>query len=273
MVGATGKTGRQVVRSVSSIGGVEVRAASRRSSIRFDWDDSATWAPAVDGVDAMYVVDSQQGDAPESMAKFAHLARGEGVSHAVLLSSRDVVVSDRPKDADVVRALQDSGLTWTVLRPTWFMQNFAEWDLFRDRIIQGRVVGTSGDGLEPFIDTRDIADVAAAALLNPGRHAGHDYQLSGPDLLTFADAVRAIGDAARIDVRFEQVTDAEFRTHMTIDHGVDDDFAAELSTLFGWIRQGRNAHVSGGVQEVLGRPPRTFSDFATESAAQGVWRG
>ncbi|ORM36673.1 NmrA family NAD(P)-binding protein [Williamsia sp. 1135] len=239
----------------------------------FDWDDRTSWAPVVDGVDAVYLVDSQQSDAAQSMSDFTVMAKRAGVTHAVLPSSRDAVVSHRPGDAAVVSAVQSSGMTWTVLRPTWFMQVFSEWDLFRDSIVEGRLAGTSGDGREPFIDTRDIGDVAAASLLDPERHAGKDYQLSGPDLMTFADAAGSIGQAAGTDVDYEQMADQDFVAYLAERRGVAGPLAADLAQVFGWIREGRNAHVSGGVREVLGRAPRSFADFIEEAAAQGVWAG
>lgn len=272
VLGATGKTGRQVVRSLSARDGVEIGVASRRGPVTFDWNDRDTWAPAVDGVDAVYLVDSQKADAAQSMSEFTKVAHRSGVSHAVLLSSRDAVVSDRPADAAVVAAVQASGMTWTVLRPTWFMQVFSEWDLFRDSVIERCVAGTSGEGLEPFIDTRDIGDVAAAALMDPEAHAGQDYQISGPDLLTFGAAAGLIGRASGVDVEFEQIADDEFIAYLAEQRGVTGPLAPDLVQVFSWIREGRNAHVSGGVQEVLGRPPRRFADFAREAAAQGVWR-
>jgi uncharacterized protein YbjT (DUF2867 family) len=272
VLGATGKTGRQVVRALTSVDGVEVRAASRSAKVRFDWDDRSTWASAVEGVDAVYLVDSQRSDAAQSMSDFTDVARRGGVAHAVLLSSRDAVVSHRPVDAAVVSAVKASGMTWTVLRPTWFMQVFSEWDLFRDSVIDRRLAGTSGSGLEPFIDTRDIGDVAAASLLHPERHAGKDYQLSGPDLLTFEGAAGAIGKVVGADVEFEQMADEDFVAYLTGRRGVAGPMAEDLTQVFGWIREGRNAHLSAGVREVLGRPPRTFDDFVREAAAQGVWR-
>jgi uncharacterized protein YbjT (DUF2867 family) len=270
VLGATGKTGRQVVRSLNASDGV-VRPASRHAPVRFDWDDRSTWEQVVEGVDAMYLVDSQKADAAQSMSDFTELARRSGVSHAVLLSSRDAVVSHRPVDAAVVTAVQSSGLSWTVLRPTWFMQVFSEWDLFRDSIIEGRLAGTSGDGLEPFIDTRDIADVAAASLLDPQRHAGKDYELSGPQLLTFGGAAGLIGRTTQREVTFEQMTDTDFAAHLAEHRGVSGPLVEDVTQVFGWIREGRNAHLSGGVQEALGRPPRMFVDFVQEAAAQGVW--
>lgn len=274
VLGATGKSGRQVVRSLNSIDDVDVdiRPVSRNSPVRFDWDDRTTWAPVVDGVDAMYLIDSQQVDAAQTMTDFTELAYRRGVSHAVLLSSRDVVVSHRPGDAEVVRAVQESGMTWTVLRPTWFMQDFSEWDLFRDSIIEGLMVGTSGAGLEPFVDTRDIGDVAASTLLDRERHAGMDYQLSGPQLFTFGDVAALIGQATHAKIGFEQLADDEFTDYMINSRGVDGELVNDLTMLFGWIREGRNAHVSDGIEKVLGRPPRTFADFARDASAQGVWR-
>src|SRR5690606_950879 len=149
-------------------------------STRFDWYDYDTWEPALAGATAVYLVDSQGPEAAGLMAAFSRAAVERGVRRLVLLSSRDWrVIGDA-----VERAVTESGGAWTILRPTWFAQNFSEDPMLSEPVDAGLVELSTGDGLEPFVHADDIADVAAEVLLHDG-HAGRTYELSGPRLMSF----------------------------------------------------------------------------------------
>ncbi len=146
-------------------------------------------------------------------------------------------------------------------RPSWFAQNFTE-GVFADGVRQGVLAAPAGDGLEPFIDADDIADVAAALLLDAdGRHAGKDYDLSGSVSYTFAQAAEVLSGALGHPVAYVDVAPADFIAGATA-AGVPDDYAALLGGLFEIIRNGWDAAVSDGVQQVLGRAPRSLEDWA-----------
>lgn len=270
VLGGTGKTGRRVVTRLRQRGRT-VRAASRAGQTRFDWGDESTWAPALEGVEAAYLIDSQGADAAVTLGSFSALAVTGGVERLVLLSARDWAVSGGEEMLGVERAVQDSGGQWTVLRPTWFVQNFGEEPFLRDPIVRGEVVLSAGDGLEPFIDAEDIADVAVAALTEEG-HAGQTYELSGPRLLTFGAAVEEIARATGRDIRYRPVSAAEYAAHAA-QSAVPAEFADVVNMLFGWIRAGRNSHLSDGVQRALGREPRDVSGYFAATAATAVWHG
>ncbi len=270
VLGGTGKTGRRVV-SRLRLHGYPVRAASRTAVTHFDWSDASTWAPALEGVEAAYLVDSQAADAADSLGSFSELAVSSGVQRLVLLSARDWAVSGGAAMLAAERAVQDSGATWTILRPTWFVQNFAEESFLRDPVLRGEVVLSAGDGLEPFIDAEDIVDVAVAALTEDG-HAGQTYELSGPRLLTFGAAVEQIARATGRDIAYRPVSPSEYAAHAE-QRGLPTELAAVLNMLFGWISEGRNAQLSDGVQRVLGHEPRDVTDYIRATAATGVWHG
>lgn len=270
VLGATGKTGRRVVAQLEQRSAT-VRAASRRSSTRFDWNDRETWAPAMAGVRAVYLVDSQAPDAAETLGAFSAQAVSEGVAHLVLLSSRDAGVSGGLTWLEGERAVREAGTAWTILRPTWFMQNFSEEPYLRGPVQSGTLTLSTGTGLEPFIDAEDIAEVAATVLTEPG-HAGQIYDLSGPRLLTFGDALAEIATATGRDLRYVPVSSAEYATYAA-ELGVSPGLSEALVLLFGWIAEGRNAHLSDGVHRVLGREPRDFTTYAKTAAATGVWAG
>ena len=167
------------------------------------------------------------------------------------------------------RIVQESGVDWTVVRASWFTQNFSEGE-FLEMVLDGAITLPATDVAEPFVDANDIADVAVAALTESG-HAGEIYELTGPRLLTFADVAREISEAAGRDVQFVEIP-AEAFASAVARSGAPAEIAWLLNYLFETVLDGRNAYLTDGVQRALGRPPKDFSDYAREIAATGVWR-
>src|SRR5919202_1235635 len=264
VLGGTGKTGRRVVQRLAARA-IPTRVGSRSGEPPFDWDDQATWAPALDGVGSVYVshsLDAVPG-AAETVGSFADLAVKSGARRLVLLSGRGEAEAER-----VEQAVRDSGAELTILRSTWFAQNFSE-NYFVDGLLAGELALPAGDTPEPFVDADDIADVAVAALTDD-RHIGQLYELSGPRLLTFAEAVTEIAEATGRQMHYVPVS-IEDHAAAAAEHGVPDDVITLLTYLFTEVLDGRNAHLADGVQRALGREPRDFADYAREAAASGVW--
>ncbi|MER5970139.1 NAD(P)H-binding protein [Streptomyces sp. NPDC002055] len=263
----TGKTGRRVAERLEKRG-LPVRIGSRSAETPFDWEDPATWAPVLHGVDAAYLVyypDMAVPGAADAVRRFAALAVEAGVRRLVLLSGRG-------EEAALVgeRAVRESGADWTILRGSWFAQNFSEHFLL-EPVLSGEIALPAGAVAEPFVDAGDIADVAVAALTEDG-HAGRVYELTGPRLLTFQDVAGEIGRAAGREVRYVPVSAAEYAAAATAE-GVPEDLVSLMTYLFTEVLDGRNASLSDDVRRVLGRAPRDFVDFAREAAAAGVWSG
>jgi uncharacterized protein YbjT (DUF2867 family) len=265
VLGGTGKTGRRVAQRLTARG-VPVRIGSRSGEPPFEWHDRASWAPALDGIRAAYVVyypDLAMPQADATIRSFAELAVDRGVRRLVLLSGRGeqgALASER--------ALQDAGGDWTVVRASWFSQNFSE-DYLLEPVLDGRIVLPAGEVEEPFVDADDIADVAVAALTGQG-HAGRVYEVTGPRLLTFADAAAEISKATGRHIEYVPVSPEEYAA-TAAGHGVPAELATFLTELFTEVLDGRNAHLTDGVQRALGRQPRDFRDFARDTAATGVW--
>jgi len=265
VLGGTGKTGGRVVRRLTARG-LPVRVGSRSGEPPFDWDDPATWALAVRDVESVYVSyypDLAVPGAVDTVRSFAKLAVENGVTRLVLLSGRGEEGAELSE-----RAVRDSGADWTILRSSWFSQNFSEGYLL-DPVLSGEVALPVGDVAEPFVDAEDIADLAAAALTQEG-HAGQLYELTGPRLLTFAEAVEEIGRAAGREVRFAPVSMEQYLSRLA-ELDVPAEFVSLLTYLFTEVLDGRNAHLADGVQRALGRTPRDFGDYALDAAATGVW--
>jgi len=162
----------------------------------------------------------------------------------------------------------ESGLDWTILRASWFNQNFSE-AFLRDFVLSGVVALPAGEVTEPFIDADDIADVAVAALTETG-HTGQLYELTGPSLLTFDEVVGEIARVSGREIKYVPITTEDFVAGMK-EQGIPDEYVSLVSYLFTEVLDGRNSHVTDGVQRALGRPPREFKQYAKDAAATGVW--
>jgi uncharacterized protein YbjT (DUF2867 family) len=267
VLGATGKTGRRVEQRLATRG-VPTRVGSRSGEPPFDWEDKATWAPALHDVESVYVSYFPDLAVPGALAavrSFAELAVESGVRRLVLLSGRGEEEAQRTE-----LAVQEAGAEWTIVRCAWFSQNFSE-NYLLEPILGGEVVLPAGDIPEPFVDADDIADVAVAALTDAG-HAGQIYELTGPRLLTFAEAIGEIAEATGRKIRYLPVSVEEYAS-MLAEQGVPSEFVWLLTYLFSEVLDGRNVYLTDGVQRALGREPKDFTVYAREVAATGIWDG
>lgn len=262
---ATGKTGRRITQRLGAHG-IAVRAGSRAAVPPFDWEHPSTWPAALDGATAAYIAyspDLAMPGAVDTVDAFCRAATDAGVNKLVLLAGRGEPAARAAED--VVRR---SGARWTIVRASFFAQNFSEDHLY-EPIVAGELALPAGDVAEPFVDADDIADVVTAALLDE-RHDGQTYDVTGPRLMTFADAVAEISVAAAREVRYVAVTPAEYLAD-AVEHGVPMPLAEALTELFVEVLDGRNAHLGHGVRDALGRRPRDFRDYAVATAASGTW--
>jgi uncharacterized protein YbjT (DUF2867 family) len=262
VLGATGTTGRRLTRRLRSAGAA-VRAASRHGEVRFEWADPTTWDAAVTGATRMYLM------APHELPidpLFVERAVKQGVRHIVLLSSRGIEEMGDDRLLAAERSVRESGADWTILRPDWFDQNFDE-GFLQPAVQAGGFALPVGDTRFACIDADDIAAVAAAVLTGGG-HAGQSYELTGPDALSFAEAVRIISEASGRPIRFA---------------GSDDDYLAQEAGL-GMPEEQTRQTIAGfaalgdqpptdAVRRIAGRPPKSFRAFAAEAAARGAWDG
>ena len=267
ILGGTGKTGRRISQLLADAGH-EVRAASRHpepGGVHFDWDDAATYDPALSGADGAYVVPpAMRLDHAPLIGAFAERAVALGVGRIVALSARGGNLDPASPLAQMEAAIAASGIDHTAIRPTWFMQNFTE-SFFVDGIRgEGALVAPTGDGAEPFIDVADIAAVAAEALTGDG-HAGEAYDLSGPEAITFARAAELLAPHVGREVRHVD-PGADAWKAGAVQNGVPAEYAELLGTLFGYIRTGDDAALSDGVQRALGREPASFEAWAAREA-------
>ncbi|MGI5194003.1 NAD(P)H-binding protein [Streptomyces sp. CA-288835] len=266
VTGASGKTGRQVA-DAANAAGFGVRAASRGGEVRFDWYDSSTWDEALRGADAAYLAYSPDVGAPgadENIAAFARRAQELGVRRLVLLSA----IGERQAEP-TERALRESGAEWTIVRANWFMQNFSE-GLLLEGVRSGEFAFPGGEGRQPFIDTRDIADVVVTTLTDSS-YVGRTLEITGARLLSFREVMAEISAAAGREIRYAPVSVKEHGAILA-GFGLSPEEVAFTEELFEGLLDGTDGEATGDVQQVLGRTPRDFTGFAREHAAQGVWK-
>ena len=264
VIGSTGKTGKRVADQLERLG-IPVRHGSRTADIPFNWEDRQTWAPALEGIGKVYVAyypDLAVPGSVDAIRALTELAKNAGVRHVVLLSGRNEAEAERAENV-----VKESGLQWTIVRCAFFAQNFNE-GAWLDEVLASAVALPVDDVQEPFVDVDDIADVLVATLTDD-RHVGRLYELTGPRLLSFRDAVAEIGKAAGRDITFMPVPIDDY-TAMLTEYGLPQDFIWLLNHLFTEVL-GSKAQLADGVQRALGREPKDFADFAREAAATGVW--
>ena len=201
--------------------------------------------------------------AADAIAALAATALEAGVPRIVLLAGRG-----EPEAQRAEQALMASGATWTIARAAWFDQNFSETD-FAELLGTGELALPAGDQVEPFVDADDIADVVTAALTEPG-HEGQLYEITGPRLMTFGEAVAAIAGATGRDLRYVPISAEAFAADMRA-AGTPDDVVDLLVLLFTETFDGRNASLADGVERALGRPARDFAAYARDAATGGAW--
>jgi uncharacterized protein YbjT (DUF2867 family) len=264
IIGGAGKTGGRV-NTLLKAQGITTRPVSRSTTPSFDWTQPEGWAAALDGVSRAYVTyhpDIAVDGASEAIAELSRLAREKGLERVVLLSGRGEPGAQRAE-----AALQTSGVPWTVVRASWFNQNFSEGYLL-DSVLAGEIALPAGAVPEPFIDADDIAEVVVAALTDE-RHANRLYEVTGPRALTFAEAVNEIAAGLGRPVRYTQISPEDFV--VTLRAYVPEDIVQLLNELFAVVLDGRNTQVMHGVEEALGRPAHDFADYVRKTVAAGTW--
>ncbi|WP_041289386.1 NAD(P)H-binding protein [Kribbella flavida] len=264
VLGATGKSGRRVVQRLRARG-VEVRAGSRSAQTRFDWQDRGTWADAVQGVSAVYLVAPEE---TEVIEPFVSQAVAAGTGRFVVLSGRGLDQAAGTFGAGMAeaeRAVRASGVDWTIVRANNFSQNFTE-DLWAAPIEAGRLALPMAEVGEPFVDLEDLADLMAVLLTADG-HAGRIYDASGPDALTFAEAAAVISRVAGRPIEYVEISPAQYAEELRAER-YPDEAVQSLNAMFALMRAGHLATPADGVEQVLGRKPTPFTAYA-ERAFRG----
>lgn len=267
IIGGTGKTGRKVADSLKLLN-QNVRIGSRSSEPAFDWNNEETWKDALEGVDKMYITyqpDLAVPGAKQSIESLIDLAKKQHLKKVVLLSGKG------EREAELCEeVVMRSGLDYTIVRASWFSQNFSE-SFFLEPIQQGVVALPQADVQVPYVDTGDIADVVVEALLHE-QHNGQVYQLTGPTTFSFKEAIAEIAKAADRDIVFAPISIEEYVAAMK-EHGVPADFVWLIEYLFTEVLGNPMvSEITNDIEKVLKRKPKSFTQYVNETVKTGVWK-
>ncbi len=266
VIGGTGKTGRKVASKLIEAGHF-VRIGSRSATPSFDWNASETWASALQGMDKVYITfqpDLAVPGALEAIEELTKQAIKSNVKKLVLLSGKG------EREAELCeQVVIHSGLDYTIVRASWFNQNFSE-SFFLAPIIEGFVALPQAEVKVPYVDTDDIADVAVEALLQD-KHNGKIYQLTGPKALTFREAIAEISEATQRDIAFTPIALSAY-TKVMKEQGVPADFVWLIEYLFTEVLGNPSTtEITNDIENVLGRKPKEFKHYVEDTALTGVW--
>lgn len=265
VLGGNGKTGKRIVQKLNELD-IPVRIGSRSGEPAFDWNDRSTWEAAMQGMKAVYIAyqpDLSVPGAPDDINTLVQLAKRLNIQKLVLLSGRGETEAQVCENIVI-----HSGIDYTILRCSWFFQNFNE-SFFQEPLKAGLLALPAGNIKEPFVDADDIADIAVAAFTD-ARHSNKLYDITGPRLLTFRDVAKEIGEATGKNIRFQDLTIEEY-TGILAEFGVPADYIQLITYLFSEVLDGRNESLAYGVEEALGRKPADFSAFIHRTLPSGVW--
>lgn len=265
VIGGTGKTGRKVVERLTGFD-KSVQIGSRNGNPSFDWEKPDTWANVLEGIDSVYITfqpDLAVPGARKAIEKFTSVAVESGIKKIVLLSGKG------EKEAELCeQAIMNSGVNWTIVRSSWFNQNFSE-SFFLDPIKTGNVALPKAEIPVPFVDTDDIAEVATEALLDD-KHNGKIYELTGPRQLTFKQAIEEISESAGRNINFDSITMVEYKRLLS-DNNVPENYIWLIDYIFTEVLVEQNSVISHDIERVLGRKAKDFSEYTKETAATGIW--
>jgi len=277
VTGASGNLGREVVKSLSNKG-YRVKAATRDrrkispsdgvTVVRFDYTERITFAGALDGVRGLSLVaPPMDPEAPAKLVPFVQKAKEAGVEHAVFVSALGVDQNEQAPLRLIERALMDSGLAYTILRPNFFMENFSTGFIAPMIKHQNGISLAAGDGKTSFISTRDIAEVAATAFSEA--HHGKEYNLTGSEALDHSQVAEIIGDVIGKVVTYHALSE-EAMLQGARNQGMPEGAVQYMGILYAVVRAGYMAVVTNDVKNVTGQKPVTFGEFARQNVA--CWR-
>lgn len=269
VLGATGTVGRPVVAGLLARGET-VRAASRggrsvgdAEGVVFDFAKPETVAPAFDGVDRVYVLmPAGYTNVQDLLMPVVAEAAERGVK-IVFQSATNADADDSIPYRQVELAIERSGSPFVILRPNWFSDNFH--NFWKQGLDHGSIALPAGDGKSSFIDARDIADSAVAAL-SSSAFDGKAFNLTGPEALTYAEAAAILSDVTGKPIHYTAMSDQSF-IDMLKSVGVPSDQAAVMASIFQSVREGWTGKVTEDVKELTGRVPRTLKTYAIDNAS------
>ena len=273
VTGATGNVGAPVVAGLLTAGS-QVRAGVRAGSsavegaeaVAFDFRDRDTWGPAFDGVRQMFLLRPPDvSDVQRDLLPAVEFGRRKGLEHVVFLSLQGADRNRVVPHAKVEAWLRASGLSWTFVRPSFFMQNLST--THRVDVVAGRLVVPAGHGRTAFVDALDVAAVAVEALQRPDAHIGKAWTPTGPEALTYGEVAAQLTAVLGRPVVYDRPGALRYALHARRRLGMPWGMVGVTTAIYTVARLGRAAGLTDDVRAVTGHGPRSFLEFARREAA------
>ncbi|GAA4966087.1 NmrA family NAD(P)-binding protein [Algibacter aquimarinus] len=266
VIGGNGKTGRRVAENLTQLGH-NVRVVGRKTNPAFDWENTDTYDTALKDMDRAYIVyypDLAVPGSRDAITTLTKKALDAGLEKVVLLSGKGETEAEACEEI-----VANSGLNYTLVRASWFNQNFSE-GAFLEFILNGTVALPMPNAEIPFVDVNDIADVVSKVIVDD-TYNGQTITVTGPQKRTFKEVVEIMAESIGKHIQFIPISIDEFKQGMK-QAGLPDSYV----WLFGYLFQEvlgnpNNQEVSDDVATVLGRPAIDFETFAKKTATTGIW--
>ncbi|WP_159450209.1 NmrA family NAD(P)-binding protein [Demequina sp. NBRC 110056] len=280
VTGATGNIGRAIVGFLRAEG-APVRAAARSprdvttalgdevEAVALDFTDPTTWDGAFRGVERMFLMRPPQlSNIARDMVPALEAAKSAGVRHMVLLSLQGAESNTVVPHARIEAWLRDSGLEWTFVRPSFFMENLTTTHLtdIRDR---DSLMVPAGTGATSFVAASDVAAVASAALLDPSAHRNTAWTPTGTSALTYAEVADTLSHLLGRPIRYAKPGVIAYARHARRTLGMPWGMVAVTTAIYSVARAGKADGITDDVLAVTGQPPQSFEQWATQHA--GEW--
>ncbi|PJZ84232.1 NAD(P)H-binding protein [Leptospira harrisiae] len=266
IIGSNGKTGSRIVSKLNQAG-FPVRLGSRKAKPTFDWEKPEGWQEVVKEINQVYISFQPDLAVPsslEAIKTLVHVCQKNQVKRIFLLSGRG-----EPEAMACEQVVQNSGLEWTILRSSWFLQNFSE-GMFLEQITEGRVLFPKVEAREPFVDLDDLCELAFASLTTDN-HKNKLYELTGPELVSFKEVFQTIAEVTNQTISFEELPLDDYLATLK-NFGLPEEVLWLTSYLFRTVLDGRNESVVNDLELALGRKPKDFRTYAKETAKSGIWK-
>jgi uncharacterized protein YbjT (DUF2867 family) len=270
VLGANGNVGKPLVEALLAKGET-IKAASRSGQsaegtegIVFDFLDPSTYKPAFDGVDRAYIMlPTGYVQSRELLTPLIEIAAASNIK-IVMQSAFGVDADDSIPYRQVEKTLENSGAPYVILRPNWFSDNFHTF--WKSDIEQGMLTLPAGDGKSSFIDVRDLAECAAAALTD-NRFTGQAYDLTGPEALSYAEAANILSEVTEKPITYTSIDDNSFIEKLK-QAGLPEEYAQFLASILYPVREGWTSTVTDSVEQLTNKAPRSLKTYAEDHAAQ-----
>lgn len=276
VTGATGNVGVEVIRQLASRG-VPMKAAVREgrdqaapegtTPVVFDFEMPETFGPALDGVDRVFLMRPPHMSDAKAFRPFIDAMVAADIRQVVFLSVQGAGQNVFVPHHGIEVLLKRSGLAWTFLRPSFFMQNLSTTHLTEIRDL-GEIYVPAGKGRTNFIDVADIGEAAAVCLTTAG-HERMAYEITGSEALTYHEVAALLSAACGRPITYPRPSSRKFKAHMR-SAGHNDDFIAVMGSIYAIARFGMAAGTTDAFQRLVGRQPHTLEDWAARNA--GVWQ-